>query len=126
MAQPKKISASIMNQNLSFPRALTVSVRFSPVARCSSLRISGLCEISYAVPAITIKIAFSEKMGAPILVSGTMVWEAAEVPGGIDSHMCCRTPMLQSYLPDRLSGRVVFSHVRFAARLAALFCGRKR
>jgi hypothetical protein len=37
------------------------------VARWSSLRISGLFEISSAVSAITIKIAFGEEMGARIL-----------------------------------------------------------
>src|SRR6266487_4975406 len=115
-----------MNQNLSFPRALTASARFSPVVRCSSLRTSGLFEISSAVSAITIKIAFGEEMGGTILVSGAMAWEAAEGLGGIDSHMCCQTPILRSCLPDGLSARVVFSHVRFAERLAALFCGRKR
>jgi hypothetical protein len=68
--QPIKISACIINQSLSLPRAFTVSERFSPVARWSSLRISGLFEISSAVSAITIKIAFGEEMGATILLIG--------------------------------------------------------
>jgi hypothetical protein len=56
-----------MNQSLSLPRGLTPSERFSPVARCSSLRISGLRQISSAVSAIIIKIAFGEEMGATTL-----------------------------------------------------------
>jgi hypothetical protein len=44
-----------MNHTLSLPRALTLSGRLSPVARWSSLRISGLREISSAVSAIIIK-----------------------------------------------------------------------
>jgi hypothetical protein len=43
---------------------LTFSERFSPVARCNSLRISGLREISSAVSAIIIEIAFGEEMSA--------------------------------------------------------------
>jgi hypothetical protein len=43
------------NQNLSLARALTFSGRFSPVARSSSLRISGLLEISSVVSAIIMK-----------------------------------------------------------------------
>src|SRR6059036_1331922 len=43
--QPARTSACMMNQSLSLPCALTFSVRFSPLARCSSLRISQKPEI---------------------------------------------------------------------------------
>jgi hypothetical protein len=49
------------------------------------LRISGLREISSAVSAITIKIAFGEKMGATMLpLEHDRFPEAAEDPVGID------------------------------------------
>ena len=74
------------NHSLSLPRALTPSERFSPVARCNSLRISGLREISSAVSAIIIKIAFGEKMGAtrlrcqPAVVGKPLKFQSQSIP----------------------------------------------
>src|SRR6266487_1064529 len=74
--QPARTSACTKNHSLSLPPALTFSERFSPVARCNSLRISGLREISSAVSAIIIKIAFGQKMGATRLRrEATAVWK---------------------------------------------------
>ncbi len=125
--QPARTTACTMNQSLSLPPALTVSGRFSPVARCSSLRISGFREISSAVSAIIIKIAFGKEMGATRRrCQPAVVWKPPEVPIAFDSQMCCRIQILRSCLPGRRSARVAFFHARFDELPAAPSYGRKR